>query len=292
MRPPADTRLGTCIRDDEIGMTASGDFYTRIDHPPEVDDLLETLCQPGRASLRLDGSHATPLPVVVKIAHASESLCLDISAMRTRPESEAVRAGQLFRVIGQNTGGIVRTPPLTAERVWEDAECLYCQCVFPAYLETRQRRDTFRAKLHEWMHAKADLRDADIATTGILRDLSLNGCLVEFDASAATILDGETYPLHLEMLFPDGTRFEADALPRHQTLRHQRILCGFSLDVKTREQEHRIWHLVREIEREAARNAASGKRNLKRSLLFEGDALDNLAANGEGTGDADANAQE
>ncbi len=30
-------------------MTESGDFYTRIDHPAEIIELLETLRQPGTA---------------------------------------------------------------------------------------------------------------------------------------------------------------------------------------------------------------------------------------------------
>lgn len=259
-------------------MTSSGEFYYRIDRPSEIDGLLEVLSQPGRASLQLDGVHNVPLPVALETIRSGEMLCLDISAIRDRPEMEALRAGLLFRVIGQSHAGRVRTPYLTAERVWEETPHLYCQCVFPAYLEQLQRRDTFRAKLHQWMQARVDLRDGDITAVGTLHDLSLNGCLVELDASAAALLDGRSHPLQLEMTFPDGTRFEAAALPRHQALRHERILCGFSLDVHTRRQEHELWHLVREIEREGARNAASGSRDLKRSQLFSGDTLDQLSA--------------
>lgn len=259
-------------------MTASGEFYIRIDRPSEIDGLLEILSQPGRASLQLDGGHDAPLPVALETFRSGEMLCLDISAIRDRPEMEAVRAGLLFRVVGQSHAGRVRTPCLTAEHVWEEAPHLYCQCVFPAYLEQLQRRDTFRAKLHQWMQTRVALRDGDLTTFGTLHDLSLNGCRVELDASAAALLDGRSNPLLLEMTFPDGTRFEAAALPRHQTLRHERILCGFSLDVRTRRQEHQLWRLVREIEREGARNAASGSRDLKRSPLFSGDTLDQLSA--------------
>ena len=58
-------------------MTAGGDFYTRIAHPTEIIELLETMSQPGSASLVPEQDQAAQLPVVVATA-SGDALHLDI----------------------------------------------------------------------------------------------------------------------------------------------------------------------------------------------------------------------
>ncbi|MGH8116961.1 MAG: HD domain-containing phosphohydrolase [Rhodanobacteraceae bacterium] len=257
-------------------MTASGDLYTRIDHPAEIDELLDVLYEPGGASLVLEQDRGTSLPVVVETASAGDALCLDISAIRDKPQVQALRDGGAFRVTGRNRKGMMRTPTLTAPRVWGDEQRLYCQADFPPWLEKLQRRHTFRARLHRGMTARADLQDGGNTATGWLRDLSLRGCLVELEAAAIAPLDDRQRPLHLELTFPDGSQFMAEAWPRHETIQNDHILCGLHIEVATREQEQQLWRLLRETEREAARNAASARRDLPQSSLFSGAALDGL----------------
>ncbi|HBU64097.1 MAG TPA: hypothetical protein DEB61_01175, partial [Alcanivorax sp.] len=62
-------------------MTSQDDAFSRVEHPPEIQDLLEHLTQPGAASLALDKTGGEPMPVVVFEANPGESLLLDISAI-------------------------------------------------------------------------------------------------------------------------------------------------------------------------------------------------------------------
>jgi len=252
-------------------MTAGGDFYTRIAHPTEIIELLETLSRPGSASLVPEQDQTAQLPVVVATA-SEDALHLDISAIEeTAP---ALCEGMGFRLTGQGPKGVVRSPVLTVQQIWEEDQRRYCRCEFPSYLERHQQRDSFRARLRRGMKVRVNLQDEGASATGYLRDLSLHGCLVDAEASAAALLDDRPRPLQLEMTFPDGSRFAAPAWPRHQSFRSDRILCGFSLEVSGREQQQRLWFLVSETEREAARNAASGKSDLRASSLYIGSTPD------------------
>lgn len=259
-------------------MSDPGELYARIEHPTEINQLLETLCQPGGASLHLDGATHAPLPVLVETPKADATLRLDVSAIRDCPEVRALCGGEGFRVLGRDGTGMVRTPVLTVVHSWEEHERLYLECAFPPYFEKLQRRDSFRAKLRRGMTARVDLYDGGTAASGQLRDLSLRGCLVELDANAIALLDDRERPLHLELSFPDGSRFKTEAWPRHQATENAHLLCGFSFEVDSREQEQQMWRLVREIEREAARSATSDKADLRPSPLFVGDALDGADA--------------
>lgn len=255
-------------------MSDHGELYARIEHPTEINQLLELLCQPGGATLHLEGAAHGPLPVLVETPTVGATLQLDVSAIRERPEVRAMLDGKGFRVLGRDGSGMVRTPLLTVARSWEENQRLYLECAFPGHLEKLQRRDSFRAKLRRGMAARVDLYDGGASAIGQLRDLSLRGCLVELEANAIALLDDRQRPLHLELTFPDGSRFKTEAWPRHQASENTHLLCGFSFEVETRDQEQQVWRLVRETEREAARSATSERAGLRPSPLFLGDALD------------------
>lgn len=255
-------------------MTAGEAFYTRVSRPAELGELLESLCRPGAAVLIPEAPPQVPLPVFVETARSGDGLRVDVSAVREEAAIRAVIEGGGFRLAGKIRNGLVRSPVLTVRQASEEEGRKYCECELPAYLETLQRRSSFRATLQLRMPVRVDLRDGDATTTGWLRDLSLEGCLVELMPSAVALLDERDRLLQLEMTFPDGTRFTAAAWPRHQVVEQGRILCGFELGVTSPEQERTLWYLVREIEREAARSAASGARELRPSSLFSGHALD------------------
>lgn len=253
-------------------MTTSGGFYTRIDHPAEITELLEMLRQPGSACLVLEQDQTAELPVVVALAQAGEALHLDVSALSAA--ATAFCEGTGFRLNGHGSRGVLRTPILTVQQIWEEDQRRFCRCEFPAWLEKHQQRDTFRARLRRGMKVRVNLRDAGATATGYLRDLSLHGCMVDAEPSAAALLDERSHPLQLEMTFPDGSRFEVPGWPRHQTFRNDRILCGFRLEAGGRDQQQRLWFLVRETEREAARHAASDKSDLRPSPLYLGSTVE------------------
>ncbi len=260
-------------------MTAGGDFYTRIAHPTEIIGLLETMNQPGSAFLVPEQDQTAQLPVVVATA-SGDALHLDLGAIQE--PAPALSEGMGFRLTGQGPKGMVRSPVLTVQHCWEEDQRRYCRCEFPPYLEKHQQRDSFRARLRRGMNVRVKLQDGEAIASGHLRDLSLHGCQADLEPAAAVLLDDRHRPLQLEMTFPDGSRFAAPAWPRHQRFRHDRILCGFSLEVSGREQQQRLWFLVRETEREAARHAASDKSGLRPSSLYAGSTV-------EDTVDADAN---
>lgn len=256
-------------------MTQSGDFHTRIAHPGEISELLETLREPGTACVVLEQDPTAELPVTVAAIRAGEALHLDVSAIAGG--TTAFREGAAFRLNGQGPRGVLRTPVLTARQIWEEDQRRFCECGFPAWLEKHQQRDTFRARLRRGMKVRVNLQDAGATATGYLRDLSLHGCMVEAELSAAALLDDRNRPLQLEMTFPDGSRFTAPGWPRHQHFRNDRILCGFRLEVAGRDKQQRLWFLVRETERESARHAASDKSDLRPSPLYLGSTIDDAA---------------
>lgn len=260
-------------------MVAGGNF-TRVDHPAEINERLNIMTRPGSALLVMESARDAPIPVLVEVAAASGMLRLDVSGVRAEAAIRAVRSGHGIRIIAQGLDGVVRTPVLTVQHVREEDQHFYCECDLPHYLEEQQQRDSFRARLHIGMTAKVDLYDGGTTATGCLRDLSLHGCLVEMEPSAVALLEDPRRSLHLAMSFPDGTRFTAPAIARHQYVDHDRIVCGFSLVVTGAVQEQQLWYLVREIERESARNAASGRRELRPSPLFVGNSLDDLLETG------------
>lgn len=257
-------------------MVASEGFCSRVDHPREMAELLETSCQPGGASILLEHEDGISLPVIVETAHVDDVLCLDISAIRHHVQVRSLRDGKSFRVTGKGPDGMCRTPGMTAQRVWEEDGRLYCQCKFPPYLEKLQQRDNFRATLRRSMTARVDLHVGSTTVSGLLRDLSLGGCLVDLNVYVAKILEDRQESMNLEITFPDGSHFMAPAYPRHRTIKGVRMLYGFHFELDSKEGRQRLWFMIQETEREAARNAASAPKMLQPSSLYRGNSLDSM----------------
>lgn len=253
-------------------MAAGGDFYTRVGHPTEFNEALERLSRLGGASLVLEREPPTPLPVLLDVRASDAPLHVDISAMRDTPQADSIRDGEGFRIVGQDAQGVLRTSVLIANCVWTD-DRLYCRCPLPSFFEKLQRRVSFRAQLREWMTVGVDVHANGSSATGVLRDLSLNGCLVELETTGA-LLGPRATPLQLTMTFPDGSRFSTLGRPHHETRVDDRILCGFRFEVTAPDREQALWRLVCEIEREAARHALSGRTHLRPSSRFSGSTLD------------------
>ncbi|GHA06163.1 HD domain-containing phosphohydrolase [Oceanisphaera arctica] len=251
---------------------ADNDF-TPVVNRAAIQSLLDTLTQPGGASLLPEQADSRLLPVVVVEQQPGQPLLLDISAIRELA-FELIK-GLPFRLLGHNQDGILRTLPMTLRDCREVEGRLQGYCDYPAELELMQRRSSFRARLRIGMAVGVSLRPAgdEPALQGDLKDLSLAGCRVEFSlvAGMADMLgDG---PLSLELCFPGGQHFAIEGEIRHRQADNDRqvITVGFEFTPGTPERERRLWFLVREIEREAARNAVDDQGSLLPSTLFQAD---------------------
>lgn len=253
-------------------MSGAEDGYVRVTAPAEMEEMLERLSQPGGASLQLEAEQSRPLPVLVVEQLPGEHLTLDISAIReVAPE---LRRGAPFRLLGQSHDQMLRTPPLVMSECREQAGKLLGVCLYPTSLEVLQRRASFRARLRLGMEVGAILRGSgdDAPLQGDLKDLSLEGLLLELPLSAAPLL-AAAEPLEVELCFLNGVRFAIKALPRHSQTdtERQAIRAGFKFIAPSGDQERQLWHFVREIERESVRQGEGGDSNLLPSLLFQTD---------------------
>lgn len=240
----------------------------RITNPMEVEDLVETLTLPGAASLLLEQSGSDPLPIVVVSATPGEAVVFDATALGEHVP--AIQRSEKVRLLGQGIEGMVRTPLLALHGCEEVDGRIHCRCEYPRTMEQFQRRDTYRAALRMGMHVGVLVRDlsSPLSFQGDLRDLSMNGCLVELSPTASEVLDRT---LELELCFPNAMRFVIRAESRHYTTDNDRglLAVGFAFAEATPEQDRQLWYYVREIERETARGADAENSSLQPSVLFQ-----------------------
>lgn len=250
-------------------MVKAQDEFVRVGSPADIESLLDSLIQPGGASLLLDKPESTPLPVVLMEQVPAESLAMDITAVREI--GGELRRGLGFRLLGQVQGKIVRTPLLKmVESETVDGRVI-CRCEYPLYLEEMQRREAFRARLRLGMEVGAILRgDGEATVQGDLKDLSQQGCQLELPASAASLLSAVAM-IEIELCFPNGTRFAVKAAACHTVADadRQTIRVGFRFQGCNAEQERKLWFFVREIERESSRYVEEADVGRLPSMLFQ-----------------------
>ncbi|QIB64314.1 HD domain-containing phosphohydrolase [Kineobactrum salinum] len=242
-----------------------------IGNPLEIEEMLEKLTQPGAASLVLDKPGSEPLPVVLAKTIPGEALVLDVSAIRE--VVAPLQRGTGLRLLGQGLEGMVRTPMLTVSQFDEVEGRMQCHCNYPTELHLFQRRDDYRATPRLGMEVGVLLRDLNNPATfqGDLRDLSMNGCLVEVLPNMSELVALNQSPLELEFCFPNGLRFVIRATPRHHMTDAERevLAVGFAFEPRSVDQDRQLWFFVREIEREAARSASVEATSLAPSQLFQ-----------------------
>ncbi|WP_445001199.1 HD domain-containing phosphohydrolase [Halomonas mongoliensis] len=253
-------------------MSGAEDGYVRVTTPVEMEEMLERLSQPGGASLQLDAEPSRPLPVLVVEQMPGEHLTLDLTSIREIVPD--LKRGGAFRLLGQSRDQMLRTPPLVIQEFKEQGSKLFGICLYPTSLEVLQRRASFRARLRLGMEVGAILRGGadDAPLQGDLKDLSLEGCLLELPLSSAPLLAGSDV-LEMELCFLNGVRFAIKAQPRHSLAdtERQAVRAGFQFVATSPDQERQLWHFVREIERESVRQGEGSDSSLLPSLLFQTD---------------------
>lgn len=252
----------------------ASDIPSRVNHPGEIQAMLEALTLPGGASMIFEAPGSEPLPAVLMDVTKNEPLLVDITAVSEI--AAAIDEGERVQLIGQSNGAMLRTPPLQNIEWQEGDGRLRFTCAYPEHLELLQRRSAFRAELKPGMKVAAHLFMPRSSTwvDGALINLSLGGCLLELPLSAAVALQPDDPIQTLILKFPNNQRLEVSATLRHvkgndrlmanSRKKRARIGCEFqNVDPET---ERRLWTYVRYIESASVRYEAQGERP---SSLFE-----------------------
>ncbi|MFC3283180.1 HD domain-containing phosphohydrolase [Litchfieldella rifensis] len=251
-------------------MKQASETHSRVEHPGERQALLETLTQPGGASLLFEGPGNEPLPALLMEARQGEHLLVDITAVA---EIAAAMEQKTVYLVGQASGAMLRTPPLKLIDWVDRSDRVQCLCEYPEYVDVMHRRGAFRAELRPGMDVRVTLlmAHAEGPVSGALKNLSLGGCLLELPLAAAMGLHPEQAVQSLALHFPNGQWLEVPAMLRHVQgdSEHQLARVGCEFSAVDTQIERRLWFYVREIERESARNAMAGERALSPSSLFE-----------------------
>lgn len=226
---------------------------------------LEALSQPGVAVLQLVRDEAKEQPILLVEEIEGESLVAEFSAIRDCVPS--LRGGEKFTISGFTSGGHVCTSELHVKSFKnEEGDRLLGFISWPERLFVKQRRTNFRATLRIGMEVGVCLRSSQeqqkepFELQGDLRDLSADGCLVEF-----SIFDGASRVLPLqtneiELYFPNGRTITLLTEVRHvrQDTERKVLAVGFEFRKLDKELEKVLWNIVKEIERESSRSASSG----------------------------------
>lgn len=251
-------------------MKQASETHSRVEHRGELQALLETLTQPGGASLLFDGPGNEPLPALLMEARQGEHLLVDITAVAEIADAIGKKTVYL---VGQASGAMLRTPPLKLIGWVDSSDRVQCRCEYPEYVDVMHRRGAFRAELRPGMDVRVTLlmTHAENPVNGTLKNLSLGGCLLELPMAAAMDLHPEQTVRSLVLYFPNGQSLEVPAMLRHVQgdSEHQQARVGCEFSAIDTQIERRLWFYVREIERESARNAMEGERALSPSPLFE-----------------------
>ncbi|MDT8398942.1 MAG: PilZ domain-containing protein [Pseudomonadales bacterium] len=245
--------------------------YTRADNPKIIAQCLDSLMSASGAALVLTAAGSIAQPVVVKEVRAGQWLLVDISSVGT--VAARLQEGAEFCLLGQSGGKLLRSCPLVVQECRDSEEGLECYCAYPAAFDILQRRSAFRAELRQDLRCRVIVHGhVDFGSwAGALKNLSLSGCLLDLPLPAATMLALMEGGVRLELAFPNGAGFDIDAVLRHEKVdMEQRLVrTGFEFARPNAEQERSLWFFVREIEREAARSAASDNSLLVPSTLFQ-----------------------
>lgn len=242
-------------------MTQAMETSVRVEHFGECKALLESLLQPGAASLVLDAQPGQPHPVVVMQLEPGERISLDVTAV---PELLGpISRGETFSLCGEVDGAMLQSQPIAMLERLEESGRLQFVCAYPQWVDLVHRRQAFRVDLRQDMVVDVLLRpkaDGE-PLTGRLVNLSLGGCLVELASRQAVELQPMQVLDGLLLRFPGGQELPLVAQVRHmhslpgwQTIR---LGCAFvNVDAG---QERRLWFAVREIERERKAEGHGGK---------------------------------
>lgn len=249
--------------------------FTPVNSVVELATYYEALSQPGVASIQLTTQGSDDHPVILLEQEEEDYLLFDLTAVRDL--APPLRRGVTFLLKGYTPGGLVRSNPMKMRELTTVEGRLFAYADWPTEINVQQRRASFRATLRMGMDVGVILRSSDneqgeeVELQGDLKDLSATGCLAEFFAQDGVSKVLPNLETAIELYFPNGTRFSVNSIVKHiRTDNDRQVLAvGFEFDNISKADERQLWDFVREIEREASRNAIEGDNNRQPSELFQ-----------------------
>ncbi|SEI67888.1 HD-GYP domain, c-di-GMP phosphodiesterase class II (or its inactivated variant) [Allopseudospirillum japonicum] len=142
-------------------------------------------------------------------------------------------------------------------RGMKDGSAIY-KVAFPEQLDYLQRRRFFRATIRRAVEVKVDLGTFSEPLKrhlGLLRDLSAQGCQIEFNTDQSDILQAGQIFDQCIMTYPNGQTIEFGVELRHVAYNDKRdmTVCGCQFILLSAMDERRISFCVAEIQRDNAR---------------------------------------
>jgi len=235
-----------------------------------IREWLEPLCLQGGVNLVFDVAGSAFWPVLLDDVIHDQALIVDVSAVPAL--AEPLVRGDRFHLVGHVAGALVRTSALTIVERLEDTQRIKFRCSYPDFINTIQRRGTFRAPLRPEMGvaARLTLTAKMPAIEADLRNLSLGGCLLAMRLVDAVKLTSCQPFSALELIFPNQQRLALKGRVRHIRTDDDwtMALVGCEFDELPIDSERFLWYCVKEIEREGVRKASVSEKRLEPSVLF------------------------
>lgn len=241
-----------------------------IDDAGQIQQMLEALQQSDGVNLYLDDFNNGPWQVRILAVQPGQALRLELD--RPSESKPVLAAGIPFRLVGEAGGAMVRTAPLTLTDQDTTVGRGQCLCTYPDALEAAFRRSTFRAALTPDMPVLIEftLSQRGTSVRGMLKNLSLGGCLVEVPMADGVRLAQQEAGVALTAHFPSGEKLEVVARILHirPDQSWNAALAGCQFAPASPSLERRLWYLAQEVERHNAYEQATSTR-VKPSALFQ-----------------------
>ncbi|MCM2132105.1 HD domain-containing phosphohydrolase [Larsenimonas rhizosphaerae] len=201
---------------------------------------------------------------VVFIDPEHRFFALDITSLGARA-AHVVEKRIGFTVTARRAHETVSIYNVVVQREVRKGNHIGVMCDMPDQINIVRERSFFRAQLSAGMHVKIEMKTHEIENDveeeeadrliGMLKNLSIGGCLVEMALKDAVTLEvGQQLP-QVRAIFPNGDSFDAPCVIRHMRsdTEHMTALLGLQYTVCIQDFERSLWQYVREIERESAR---------------------------------------
>ena len=153
-----------------------------------------------------------------------------------------------------------------------DAGLYQIECQLPASVFLVEQRGMVRIPFILGMRARVSIEIYinGLVVSGFLRNISVGGCLVDIDIEDSIALTvGHGLP-GVTIEFPNGSYFRSKGLIRHMRPfgHHGYAALGIQFDEVEPQQAEELFHLVSEVEREAAYRSGINDKIVSHSYLF------------------------
>lgn len=160
--------------------------------------------------------------------------------------------------------------PAVAKKLNAGACQLSCQ--LPPSVFLVEHRGTARIPFILGMSARVNIEvySNGLVVNGSLRNISVGGCLVDISVEDSNALTVDLLLPGVTIEFPNGTYFHSKALLRHMRPfgHHGYAALGLQFEELDPQQKEEIFHLVSEVEREAAYRSGINDKIVSHSYLF------------------------